>query len=265
VRRKAKRALRPSRGKSRAKRRSRKEIGFLRVARGCINNCSYCGIKHAVGPIRSKPLRECAAEYARLLAEGYRSIQILAEDLGLYGVDTGVSLPQLLERLAGIDGDSGTEWHVDCIHPAKLARDGPALLQIAKEGRIALLTTTLQSGSPRLLRAMNRSYDADEVIDTLRKLREANPKLVVKTHFIVGFPTERDEDHERTIEVATSGVFDFAHIFSYVDREGTAASKIRTRPAEETVRARIESLREALEREGVECKTNHSDHLKPDD
>jgi tRNA A37 methylthiotransferase MiaB len=201
----------------------------IRVAKGCNATCTYCAIKFAAGPVRSKPLDKIVAEFQKGLNEGYSVFRFVAEDVGGYGQDLGLSIVDLLEAICALKGDFQLIW--DDFNPNWLIKYFPQLLAIFKENasKFGYMGFPIQSGSERVLKLMGRGYTAEDTKTCLTALTEALPDLVLTTHFIVGFPGETDADLEDTINLGKA--FDFKNItvYKYDDRPHTAASKFQNK------------------------------------
>jgi tRNA A37 methylthiotransferase MiaB len=214
----------------------------IRVARGCREECSYCAIRLAAGPLRSKPLCEILAELDRGLSQGYRVFRIVADDVGQYGTEMGLSLAELLAGLFSRPGDFQLAF--SDINPHYMLRQGQAIMDLlsANRRRMRSLCVPVQSGSDRILQLMRRAYTAAEVRQWLCQLRQAAPRLAVETHVLVGFPGETDQDFEQTLELLHAVRFAGIEVYSYSDRPNTLASKMTPKVPEHVIDGRIARL-----------------------
>lgn len=215
----------------------------LRVARGCMGGCTYCAIRFAEGPLRSKPLADVLAEFDAGLAQGYREFRLVAGDLGCYGQDIGTNVVELLSALFSRDGDFRL-----CLldfNPKYLIRHADELADLLSRNsqRIRLILIPLQSGSERILRLMGRGYGAAAARDCLRVLRRRLPDVALETHALVGFPGETEEDFAATVDALREIRFNLVSVYVYSDRPGTKASQLPDHVPDRQKRERAKRLR----------------------
>ena len=213
-------------------------ICSLRVARGCLGNCSYCAIRFAAGPLQSKPLAKVLAEFDRGLQQGYTVFKVIAGDLGCYGQDIGTSVVELLEGLMERPGefrltlsDFDLKWLVKYQTPLVdlLARN---------TSHIRSVILPLQSGSEHMLALMRRGHTAEQALVALTALRAACPDMVLDTHVLIGFPGETDEDFEDTRRFLRACRFDHVMCYNYEDRPNTDASAMQPKVPWQVIKRR---------------------------
>ncbi|OIO64321.1 hypothetical protein AUJ68_06150 [Candidatus Woesearchaeota archaeon CG1_02_57_44] len=219
--------------------------GHLRISYGCLGDCTYCGIRNAIGRLKSKPLAQILLEYQTLLERGCKRIRILADDTGAWGLDTGSSLPLLLSAL-----DQATarkvSWELDQVHPVWAVRYQDALRDLIASGRIDSMLVSVQSGSPSVLRSMRRFPDVDKVRDALAGFTRAHKDFSLLTDVIVGFPGETDEDFGQTVALLLACGFAYVNIFGYTDREVCDARNLDDKVPRQVIDRRIHTLTKAL-------------------
>jgi tRNA A37 methylthiotransferase MiaB len=217
-------------------------IFYIRVARGCLEECSYCAIRYAAGTLRSKPLEDILAEFDRGLAERHKTFEILAEDIGPYGLDIGSDCVALFEHLFRRQG--AYKLIVTDLNVRYLIRFTPRLSDVlaAHADRICVLKVPVQSGSDRILELMKRSYTNAEMKASLTYLREKAPTLTLSTHILVGFPGETDEDFEKTMDLLRAVRFDRILTYLYTDRPNTVSSTLPDKVPEPVKRQRVHRL-----------------------
>ncbi|MCF8369928.1 MAG: radical SAM protein [Bacteroidales bacterium] len=226
---------------------------FLRVGYGCAGRCAYCAIHKAIGKIRSKTIEECVSEYRSLLGRGYRSFVIVSDDIGPYGVDIGTNLPTLLEALSRADNGIKVKWDIRQLAPKWVLKFKETLKKLIEDIKIDHFLISIQTGSESLLKSMNRSINMDALALTLKEFREINPKLVLKTEVIVGFPSETEEDHQKTIEYLIRVGFNQVQLFTYSDVPGTKADEMIEKVPQDVIKERINKAVQILERKGISC------------
>ena len=200
--------------------RQKKHKAWVSIMYGCNNFCSYCIVPYARGRERSRPSCEILKECQELIASGCREITLLGQNVNSYSAD--IPFYELVEKIADIEGDFIIRFMTS--HP-KDASDELIALMAKRQDKIApSFHLPLQSGSDRILRKMNRSYDTERYLSVVDKLRAAIPGIAISTDIIVGFPTESDEDFEATLEILKRVEFDLVYSFLYSKRKGTPAA-----------------------------------------
>lgn len=216
----------------------------LRIAEGCAFACSYCAIKFATGRLRSKPIDKIVDEFQQGLKLGYKVFQLVCEDTGCYGLDIGTTVPVLLRRIFEVKGDYqiividfGGYW---------LVKYYDELLPILKNNadKIRELYVSLQSGSDRVLRAMKRPEESEDVKAKLKELKEKIPQLDLRTTVIIGFPGETEEDFMKTVEAIKEIDFSEVQLNKYEDRPGTVSSTMEDKLPQELIDRRYEVIKQ---------------------
>jgi tRNA A37 methylthiotransferase MiaB len=223
----------------------------FRISRGCKGHCTYCGIKFAIGPLKSRPLEECLRDYQMLLEKGCRHFHILAEDVGAFGLDIGSSFGDLLERMSDLDRGYPVRWNITELNIVWAVKYRETLARMIGDGKLTTLQIAQESGSPRILRKIKK-YSLTENIDAaIASFRKANPLLRLSGLFIVGFPSETEEDFQLTLDCIRRNYHDGVNLAPYSDREGTAASLFPEKIDGKVIRDRIERAMAFLDREKI--------------
>lgn len=225
---------------------------FLTVQEGCDKFCTFCVVPYTRGAEFSRPVDPVMRE-ARLLADkGAREITLLGQNVNAYhGTHTDGSewtLGRLIRELAEIEGLERIRYTTS--YPAEVDedliaahRDVPALMPF--------LHLPVQSGSDRVLKAMNRRHDAGGYKDVVARLRAAQPDLALSSDFIVGFPGETDRDFEDTMALVREVGFVQAYSFKYSPRPGTPAADMPDQVPEDVKSARLRALQDELNRQQI--------------
>jgi len=200
---------------------------------GCNNFCTYCIVPYVRGRERSRDSRDILDEVRRLQADGVSEVMLLGQNVDSYGLDLihkGQScpdFPELLSMVAKTDGIRRVRFMTP--HPKDLSDD---LIEVIRtHPNIARhVHLPLQSGSDRILRAMNRHYTKEQYIALAEKIRERIPGVSITTDIIAGFPGETPEDVEETLDVIRRVHFDNAFTFIYSKRRGTPAASMEQVP-----------------------------------
>ena len=221
----------------------KKDLFTLRVATGCLGNCSYCAVKFAVGKLESKPLEAIVKEFKSGLDQGFKHFVLIAGDVGCYGVDIGISAADLLSALFAVEGsykiiikEFNAQWIV------KYFQD---LLKIFKENyeKIDYIVVPVQSASNRMLRMMKRPYTIEDVKKYLKIIKTQVPALQISTHIMVGFPGETEEDFQESVEFIKEYEFPFVDIYAYDDRPNTEASRMADKIPQEIIDQRVDTVK----------------------
>lgn len=205
-------------------RRSSQVSAFVSLMRGCDRFCSYCIVPYVRGRECSRPVGEVLDEVSRLVCEGVKEIVFLGQNVAAYGKKEsgGVSwLPELFERANDISGLRRIRFTSP--HPADF--DDALIEAVAVVPKVCdNVHLPLQSGSDRVLAAMNRNYSSAEYFSVVEKLKRLSGGLTFSTDVIVGFPGETDDDFRATRTLMEEVGFDNAFIFKYSPRRGTRAA-----------------------------------------
>ncbi|MCX8117300.1 MAG: tRNA (N6-isopentenyl adenosine(37)-C2)-methylthiotransferase MiaB [Desulfobacterota bacterium] len=198
---------------------------FVTIMQGCNQFCSYCIVPFVRGEERSRPSQEIVEEVRTLARRGVKEICLLGQNVNAYGKGSkdGVDFPELLSRLNEIEGIERIRFTTS--HPKDLSE---ALIQA--HGRLKKLCEHIhlpfQSGSDRILEAMNRGYTRESYLEKVARLRETCPSIAITADVIVGFPGEEERDFEETLELVERVRFDDLFSFKYSPRKGTRASEM---------------------------------------
>jgi MiaB/RimO family radical SAM methylthiotransferase len=174
---------------------------YLRVAEGCTSHCTYCSERLVWGAVKSKPIKKVISEFERGLEKGYTSFFLCAEDFGAYGVDIGLKATDLLKQLVDVGKDKNYGIIINELSPPYLKNMLPDFEKIFATGRISTLGVQVESGSNRILKLMGRQYKAEEWRNLMLRINRNFPSINLSTHFMVGFPTETEEDFNATMKL----------------------------------------------------------------
>ena len=212
----------------------------VNISFGCNNFCTYCIVPYVRGRERSRRSEDILEEIRRLASDGVVEVMLLGQNVNSYGNDNPeeITFPELLRRVCRIDGIRRVRFMTP--HPKDLSDE---LIQvIAEEPKVCRhLHLPMQSGSSRILKAMNRRYTKERYLELVEKIRRAAPDVSLTTDIIVGFPGETEEDFQDTLDVVRKSGFDSAYTFIYSRRTGTPAADWEQVP-EEVVKDRFARL-----------------------
>ncbi len=226
----------------------RNQLFIIRVSWGCNSNCAYCGIKNAIGPVKSKSLNVCVNEFKKGLKHGYKEFVINADDVGAYGIDINSSFAELLERLISIDGKY--EISILDLSPRWIVKYNERLNDIFKKGKISRVDIPIQSGNTRILKLMNRYPNVEQLKKIIDSFKKSYPPLIVDTRLIVGFPSETKEEFIDTINLIKNIGFSSGYIYPYSLKSGTEAEKIEPKISQKEIKKRVKLAKKILTKKG---------------
>lgn len=227
------------------------QVPILRISHGCASHCSFCGIRKAIGTLKSKSIDHCVSDCRKLVNKGCKRIAITGDDTGAYGVDVKRSLPDLLEELSPITQADGIRWQILEMHPRWTIRYKNRLLEYIKRRQVELVDCPIQSGSNKMLRLMKRYHTADEIAETLLEFRNANPDLLITTHIMIGFPGEDDGDLKLTLKQVKKVHFNNVLVFPYSDSKNALSYTLEGKIAQERIFKRVKETLEFLSQNNI--------------
>ncbi|MDP2182904.1 MAG: tRNA (N6-isopentenyl adenosine(37)-C2)-methylthiotransferase MiaB [Actinomycetota bacterium] len=213
---------------------------WVPITVGCDNFCSYCIVPHVRGRERSRALDDVVDECRRLVEDGVLEVTLLGQNVNSYGRDLYGS-PRFAEALARVAETGIARIRFATSHPKDLSEETIAVMA-STPAVCHSLHLPVQSGSDRVLTAMNRRYTAADYLALVERLYAAMPDLALSTDIIVGFPGETEQDFLGTLEVVRTARFDQAFTFIYSPREGTPAAKMGDRVPREVAQERFARL-----------------------
>ena len=229
---------------------------FVTIMQGCDNYCAYCVVPYLRGRETSRPWQEIAREIEMLTQRGVRDVTLLGQNVNSYGrtLADGVDFPGLLRKIQQIEGIGRIRFTTS--HPKDLSDD---LIRCFAElpSLCEHIHLPVQSGSDRILQAMNRGYGRDLYMERIDKLRSAVSGMAVTSDVIVGFPGETEEDFRLTLEMMDKIRFDNLFSFKYSQREGTAAVELDDK-VPEAVKAERLSILQSLQESHTQARNQET-------
>ena len=217
-------------------------VASISITYGCNNYCTFCIVPYVRGMERSVPLYEIVKDVKKYTEKGYREILFLGQNVNSYGSDLADdtdNFAKLLRESAKIEGD----FWIKYVSPHPKDFTDEVIEAIADNSKIArMLHLPLQSGSTKILNAMNRGYTKEEFITLAKKIKEKIPDIGLTTDIIVGFPGETEEDFQDTMDVVNEVGFENAFMFMYSKRSGTPAATMEEQVDEQVKSERLQQL-----------------------
>jgi len=220
---------------------------FVTIMQGCDNYCSYCVVPYVRGREVSRRPEDILAEIKNLLDRGTREITLLGQNVNSYGrgLGPGISFAALLHQAASLEDLDRLRFTTS--HPKDLSSD--LIKALAELGPLCEhIHLPVQSGSNKVLKAMNRKYTREDYLEKVDRLRHACPEIAITTDVIVGFPGETEDDFQQTVDLITQVRFDGAFSFQYSDRPMTRATRFDNKIGSDVKRERLIIL-QALQKE----------------
>lgn len=220
---------------------------FLTIQEGCDKFCTFCVVPYTRGAEYSRPLEKILAEAAALVASGVREITLLGQNVNGWHGETGSghvsNLASLCARLAAIDGLERIRYTTS--HPRDM---DDALIQAhgQLDALMPYLHLPVQSGSDRILAAMNRQHTAEDYLGLVDRIRAARPDIALSSDFIVGFPGETEADFEATLAICETVKYAQAYSFKYSPRPGTPGASLADQVPEDVKSRRLAELQALL-------------------
>ena len=226
--------------------------GYITIIEGCDKFCTFCVVPYTRGTEISRPAEKIVAEVARLADAGVREITLIGQNVNAYhgeGPDGQAwSLARLLERLAQLPGIERLRYTTS--HPRDMDDD----LIAAHHDLPALmpqLHLPVQSGSDRILAAMNRRHTRADYVEVVSRLLKARPDMALTSDFIVGFPGETEDDFAATLGLVSEIGYSGAFSFKYSRRPGTPGADMDDQVEEGTKSDRLHRLQQAIDRPSI--------------
>ncbi len=225
---------------------------FITIAHGCDNFCTYCIVPYVRGRFQSRDPQEILEEARVLIHQGVLEITLLGQNVNSYGTDRNDSwsFERLLRECAALPGLRRLRFATN--HPKDLS---PEVVSAMAEGYPVIspsLNLPIQSGSDTVLRRMNRGYSVEEYAAIISLLRGVMPHVGITSDLIVGFPGERDEDFQASLDALERFRFDLVHSAAYSSRPGTGAASMKQQLSREEIFRRLERVNELQRRIALE-------------
>ena len=223
----------------------------INIMFGCDNFCSYCIVPYVRGREKSREPKDILREIESLVADGVVEVMLLGQNVNSYGknLENPISFAQLLREVEKIEGLQRIRFMTS--HPKDLSDE---LIEVMRDSKKICrhLHLPLQSGSTRILKAMNRKYTKESYLALVDRIRKEIPDMAITTDIIVGFPGETSADVDETIDVINRVKYDNAFTFIYSKRTGTPAAAMENQVPEDVVKDRFSRLLTLVQEKGRE-------------
>ncbi len=228
----------------------------VNITYGCNNYCSYCIVPYVRGRERSRKPEDIMHEIRALAKEGVLEIMLLGQNVNSYGVglEEETSFAELLEMIEEVEGIERIRFMTS--HPKDLSDE--LIATMSKSKKICNhLHLPFQSGSSKVLKAMNRKYTKEQYIELANKIKKECSGIALSTDIIIGFPGETEEDFLDTLDIVSQIRYDFAYTFVYSKRTGTPAATMENQVDERIAKERFNRLLEQVNQISYEKSIEH--------
>jgi MiaB-like tRNA modifying enzyme len=211
-----------------------KIISIVQISSGCLSACTFCETRIAKGILKSYRPSSIIERIKEDVKNGFKEFWITSQDNGCYGFDIGTNLAELLNAIVKIEGNFFVR--VGMMNPVHLIRRKDLLenlIQVFKNEKIfKFIHLPIQSGSNKVLKDMNRGHTVEEFLEVVDAFRKEIPEITIETDIIVGYPTETEEDFEKTVDLLKTLNPDVVNISRFFPRPKTPAEKLKQLPME---------------------------------
>ena len=221
--------------------RESKVKAFVTIMYGCNNFCTYCIVPYVRGRERSRKSEDIIKEIEALVAEGYKEVTLLGQNVNSYGkgLEEDIDFARLLRKINEIEGLERIRFMTP--HPKDLTKD--VIMAIKECGKLCeQVHLPVQSGSNRILKKMNRNYTREDYLALVELIKKEIPGVSITTDIIVGFPGETEEDFLDTLDLAKKVQYDSAFTFIYSRRNNTPADMMLNQVPDEDKHHRFDRL-----------------------
>ena len=231
---------------------------FLTVQEGCDKFCTFCVVPYTRGAEYSRPVDAILAEAEHLAAKGVRELTLLGQNVNAYAGEGGLAgLARRLAKIVGIERIRYTTSHPRDMDEALIAAHGEL------DALMPFLHLPVQSGSDRVLKAMNRGHTSDHYLRLVERIRAARPDMALSGDFIVGFPGESEREFEQTLELVRQVRYAQAFSFKYSARPGTPAAALPGQVPEPVKEERLARLQDLLNQHQADFNAAQSGRTLP--
>ena len=217
------------------------KTAYLKISEGCSNNCTYCAIPYIRGKHVSRKMEEILEEAEMLANKGIEEVIVIAQDTTKYGIDLygEYKLPELLTKLSKINGFKWIRFLYS--YPESITDE---LIKVVKENDkiCKYFDIPMQHFADGVLKRMNRKSNSISIENTINKIREEIPNVILRTTFIVGFPGETEEDFFELYEFVNRAKFEKLGAFKYSKEDGTPAARLKEQVHYKTKQVRYDRI-----------------------
>ncbi len=217
--------------------RTDKDVMIVPISSGCLGSCNYCSVRFARGKLKSYTVKDIVKEVE---SNEFKTLYLTSQDCGCYGLDIGTNLVSLLKEVLSVDKEF--KVRVGMMNPEHVLKFVDSLVELYKNEKVMkFIHIPVQSGSNKLLKEMGRKYTVDDFKKIVEKFREIEG-ISISTDIIVGYPSESEQDFEKTKELLDWLKPEVLNVSKFGARPGTVAAKLKPLPSQE-VKKRSKELK----------------------
>jgi tRNA A37 methylthiotransferase MiaB len=219
------------------------DVCFIKICSGCNMSCEFCSSRFSIGKLNSKKPKVILNEYLYYLREGFKNFVFFGDDTGSYGVDIDFSFVDLLKILNNAESKN-VNWYLDNLNPNWFVKYYDYLESLVRQAILKGIHISLQSGSNKVLKKMNRSANIDIAISQLQSLKDCNPDFKISSHFIIGHPGETHTDFLDTYNLLfnSTNLFDNLIVLPYSDNTDSSSFKQNRKVSKEIINYRLNMI-----------------------
>ncbi|MDR2623606.1 MAG: tRNA (N(6)-L-threonylcarbamoyladenosine(37)-C(2))-methylthiotransferase [Methanobrevibacter sp.] len=200
-------------------------VHIIQICEGCLGVCTYCCTRFARGSLHSYPTDEIVKEADKAIKEGCVEIQLTAQDTAAFGKDGHEKLSSLIDNVSSLNGNF--KVRIGMMHPKNVLYDLDNLINSFQSEKVyKFLHLPVQSGSDKVLKDMRRGHSVEKFKIIVKRFKEKIPNITIATDIIVGYPTESDDDFQKTVDLLNEIKPNLIHISKYKPRKGTTSSNL---------------------------------------
>ncbi|MGA2683069.1 MAG: radical SAM protein [Candidatus Bathyarchaeia archaeon] len=216
---------------------------YIKIVSGCRNCCTYCSDRLAYRWSRDVPIETILRQFELGLAANYMHFEFVGRDLGCYGHDIGLTLADLLNKIAETYPDNKYKISINNVSPNSLIALYPKLDKKLLSKRIFEIGSHIQSGSERILKQMGKTFNLDDWEKTIQDIDKNYPSIRILTSIMLGFPGETEDDFKKTMNLLSHSYFDRINWYIYCERPNLPSLKLKDRVPEVTKMRRMKEAK----------------------
>jgi len=224
------------------------------TSKGCNNACSYCSVRKALGPLKSYPWNEIIAQYKTSLKQGYKVFVFNGDDTGAFCTEDSRNFGDLLLELYAVSPQRNIRWIIDNFHPQWFIKYIDVIKTLVEIKRIVEIILPLQSASDTILESMRRKHTLADVLPKIQYLKSSANGLSIRTHFIIGFPGETEDDISNIRQLVAMKYFNHIVLLRYYETGNPSSKKMTPKIPTEIVEERILALKDYIEKLNIKCE-----------
>jgi ribosomal protein S12 methylthiotransferase len=237
--------------------KQKEETFHIKISEGCLKQCTFCIINKAKGSINSVPFKIIARQVETAIKRGIKRIQLMGEDTFAYGIDSGTTIIDLIQKITAMD--PGLTLYFGYLHARWLKKYAKEILSLCKQGVITELQIGLQHVNEELLKQMGRPMIFSQIYDLIRTIKGENPGFYLIADIMVGFPGETREMFNQLVEFFKKDqCFNKVKHFAYSDVNGTPSANYKDKLPREVIAARWQELDSILAERSYSTETGET-------